>query len=79
MAKFEKGDLVYLETNQYPKGGLKRGATGVVLETCTFPFVRWDHYNHNLHTSAGRCEDGHGWAVSEASLCAVELVKLEND
>lgn len=79
MAKFKKGDLVSLETDYWPEAGLKQGVTGTVLETSTFPFVRWDHYNHALHTSAGLCEDGHGWALSEKFLCAVELVKLEND
>ncbi|QXG07615.1 hypothetical protein [Erwinia phage Pecta] len=79
MAKFEKGDFVSLEIDHWPAAGLKQGVTGVVLETSTYPFVRWDRYNHNLHTSAGMCEDGHGWSVSENVLCAVKLVKLEND
>jgi len=82
MKDFKKGTRIQVLRDLFRDDGtlcLAKGETGIIVDETlvdhpsTRAWTRWDNYNSNLHNSGGRCENGHGWAVS------VDEVELETE
>lgn len=75
MSKFKVGDEVVLVASEDNPSVLKNGATGVVLDINTAPYVQFNiEKSDELHDAEGLGEDGKCWAVTEDE---IELIKTK--
>lgn len=70
---FNAGDRVRIKPECSYIGRISHSDVGTVqgVDVAGSYFIRWDHYDGWKHDNGRRCDDGHGWIVSEAYLTLV--------